>query len=326
MSESREPGGAAGAAGDSAGAANTAGATPAAGPAAGPRSDLRPWLAFAGASAIWGTTFLAISLGNNSLAPVWASALRLALAAVLLTAWCRLARISMPRGAALRASLQYGVISFGLNMPLLYWGEKSVPSGLTAVMYATSPLTAALLARALGMERLTRAKIVGAAVALGGVAVLFSGSLNGQISPAGLIAVFLAAISGATGATLLKRGGRQSPIGANAVACAVGAPIAFALSFMLRETHALPMTFAALFPLLYLTVAGSMGAFVIFSWLVQHWPVSRSAYVGVIVPMLALALGSLVHHERLTAANLAGSALIIVGVVFGMRGAAKAAH
>ena len=292
----------------------------------GGRDSLGPWLAFAGSSGIWGSTFLVISLGNDALAPVWASALRLTAAAALLGAWCVLARIPWPRGAALRSALQYGVISFGINMPLLYWGEKTVPSGLTAVMYATSPITAALLARALGMEHLTRAKVTGAVVALAGVGVLFSGSFGGARSIAGMVAVLFAALSGAAGATLLKRGGRQSPIAANAIAAAIGAPIAYAISFALRESHAVPLTYGALLPLAYLTVAGSMGAFVLFSWLVQHWPVSRSAYVGVVVPMLALALGTAVHHEPLTLAMLAGSALVITGVVIGMRGTPAAAQ
>jgi drug/metabolite transporter (DMT)-like permease len=280
---------------------------------------LGPWLAFAGAASIWGSTFLVISLGNNALPPVWAATVRLVLASIALSVWALIARHPFPRGPALRAALLYGLLAFGINFPLLYWGEKSVPSGLAAVMYATTPLSSALLARALGMERLTRAKLAGAVMALAGVATLFSGSFAGAVSPLGMVSVFVAACCGASGATLLKRGGRQSAIVANAIACALGAPIALAVSFALHESHAVPMTFAALGPLLYLTVAGSMGAFVMFSWLVQRWPVSRSAYVSVVIPLIALSLGSLLHHERLTLAMLAGSALVIAGLVVGMR-------
>lgn len=285
-------------------------------------ASLGPWLAFAGATAIWGSTFLAISMGNDALAPVWAATLRLALASVALTLWALIARHPMPSGAALRAAVYYGVIAFGFNFPLLYWGEMHVPSGLAAVMYATTPLSSALLARALGMERLTRGKLLGAIVALAGVATLFSGSLSGAISPVGMVSVFVAACCGASGATLLKRGGRQSAIVANAIACAIGAPITLALSFLLHESHAVPFTLAALGPLIYLTVAGSMGAFVLFSWLVQRWPVSRSAYVSVVIPMIALSLGAALRHERLTLTTLGGSALVITGLVVGMRGSA----
>ncbi|MGH7741297.1 MAG: DMT family transporter [Candidatus Eiseniibacteriota bacterium] len=289
-------------------------------PGAERRASLGPWMAFAGAASIWGSTFLVISFGNDALAPVWAGTVRLALASVGLGLWARLARHPMPRGAALQATVLYGVFAFGFNFPLLYWGEKTVPSGLTAVVYATTPLSSALLARFLGMEQLTRAKLAGALVALAGVATLFSGSFTGAVAPAGLVSVFLAATCGASGATLLKRGGRQSAIAANAIACAIGAPIALAASFALRESHALPLTFAAIGPLIYLTVAGSMGAFVLFSWLVQRWPVSRSAYVSVVIPMIALSLGALLRHERLTLAMLGGSALVIAGLVIGMRG------
>src|SRR6185295_10867966 len=108
-----------------------------------PTSAVRPWLAFAACGAIWGSTFLVISIGNDALAPVWAATLRLAAASVLLAAWTILRGQRLPRGPALRAALGYGVAQFGVNLPLLYWGERVVPSGLAAVVYATLPLSSA---------------------------------------------------------------------------------------------------------------------------------------------------------------------------------------
>ena len=279
----------------------------------------RPWLAFAACGAIWGSTFLVISIGNDALAPVWAATLRLTLAALLLAAWTRARGRTLPRGAALRAALGYGVAQFGINLPLLYWGEKQVPSGLAAVVYATLPLSSALLARAMGLERLTPAKVTGALVALGGVALLFSSTLRAHAAPVGLAAILVGATAASLGTVLLKRGPRQDPFGANAVGCAIGAAISAALSFALREPHALPATFAAAWPLAYLTVAGSLGAYVIMSWLVNHWSVTRTAYVTVIVPVIALALGALVRHERLAPSSLGGAALVLAGLLLGMR-------
>ena len=132
-----------------------------------PTSEAGPWVAFAACSAIWGSTFLVISIGNDALAPVWAATLRLALAALLLGGVTLARRQALPRGAALRAALGYGVAQFGVNLPLLYWGEKVVPSGLSAVVYATIPLSSALITRAFRMERLTPAKVAGAVVAFG---------------------------------------------------------------------------------------------------------------------------------------------------------------
>ncbi|HTA20681.1 MAG TPA: EamA family transporter [Polyangia bacterium] len=289
------------------------------------RSDTRAWMAFAACGAIWGSTFLVISIGNDTLAPVWAATLRLALAALLLGAWTRARGQALPRGAALRAALGYGVTQFGVNLPLLYWGEMRVPSGLSAVVYATIPLTSALMTRALGMERLTPSKILGAVVAFGGVAVLFSSTLSARVSSVGLGAIFVGATAASLGTVLLKRGPRQDPFGANAVGCAVGAPIAAALSFALGEAHGLPATLGATWPLVYLTVGGSLGAYVIMSWLVNRWSVTRTAYVTVIVPVLALALGAIVRHERLAPSSLGGAALVLAGLLLGMRPEARPA-
>ncbi len=288
-------------------------------PAAAP-SSTRPWLAFGTCGVIWGSTFLVISIGNDTLAPVWAAALRLLLAAILLTAWTMLRRVALPKGAALRTALIYGVCQFGINLPLLYWGEKLVPSGLSAVFYATIPLSSALMTRALGMESLNAFKIVGALTAFGGVAVLFSSSYHGEIAPIGMLAIFAAATIAGFGVILLKRGPRQDPIAANAVATAVGGVMSLAISFGMREAHMLPVTLASALPLLYLTLAGSLGAFVIMSWLVNYWPATRVSYISVIVPVIALVLGSVVRHERLTLVSLAGSALVLVGLLIGMRG------
>jgi drug/metabolite transporter (DMT)-like permease len=278
-----------------------------------------PWAAFAACSAIWGSTFLVISIGNDALAPVWAATLRLVVAAVLLAGVTAARGHTLPRGAALRAALGYGVAQFGVNLPLLYWGERVVPSGLAAVVYATLPLSSALIARAFGLERLTPAKVLGAVVALGGVAVLFSSALRAHAPPLGLAAIFVGATSAGLGTVLLKRGPRQDPFGANAVGCAVGAPIAAAFSLALREPHALPTTLASAWPLLYLTVGGSVGAYVIMAWLVGRWSVTRTAYVTVIVPVIALCLGAVVRHERLASASLGGAALILAGLLLGMR-------
>ena len=67
-----------------------------------------------------------------------------------------------------------------------------------------------------------------------------------------------------------------------------------------------------------------MGAFVLMSWLVNHWAVTRIAYISVLVPVIAMALGSVVRHESITPTNLAGAALVLIGVLIGMRRPAAA--
>src|ERR1700694_4211378 len=105
-------------------------------------------------SLIWGTTFLAIRFGNEATPPVWAATIRLALASVVLFGIAAALRMPMPRGRALRGAALWGLFNLGVNMSLLYIGETTVPSGISAVLFATVPLTTTLLAAGVHVEAL----------------------------------------------------------------------------------------------------------------------------------------------------------------------------
>jgi len=278
----------------------------------------KPWSAFVSCVCIWGSTFLVIRIGNAAVPPLWGATLRLVVAGVILFGLAAVLRQPLPRGAALRAAATYGLFQFGGNFSLLYWGETVVPSGMAAVIFATIPLSTALFTRAFGLEQLTRAKIVGAVVALAGVALIMSSRLE----RAGLIpmlAILIATWLACIGTIALKKGPRQPVIPLNAVACAVGAPVCFALSVLAGEPRALPATAAAVIPIVYLAVAGSVGAFVIFTWLVGRWPITRTSYIAVLLPLVALTLGTLVLGERFSPAAIAGSAVVLIGVAIGLQ-------
>ena len=251
---------------------------------------------------------------------MWAASLRLALATVLLAGIALLLRHPFPRGAALRAALGYGLLQFGLNFSLLYWGETRFPSGLTAVLYATIPLSTALMTAATGLERLTRVTLAGAVVALAGVALLFRDQAAGEVGALPALALLTAATLAAWSGLILKRGPRQSPVWSTAVGSAAGLAVCLAVSFAAGEAHPFPSRFAQWFPVVYLTLAGSVGAFVLFAWLINHWPVTRVSFIAVVNPLVALLLGWVFRDERLTLASLAGSGLVLLGLLFGLRG------
>src|SRR5687767_6138663 len=150
--------------------------------------------AFSGCILIWGSTFLFIAIGNDSLPPVWGATLRVALACLVLFGVMAIRRQPLPRGRALRTATLYGFFQFGLNLPLLYQGETEVPSGLASVLFATIPLLTALLARAVGLEPLDRSRLGGAVIALAGVGVLSWGQLGARVHPVPLLLVLGAVV------------------------------------------------------------------------------------------------------------------------------------
>ncbi len=249
---------------------------------------------------------------------MWAASIRLVLAGILLTILAFVTGGGLPRGAALKAAAQFGFLNFGLSFCLLYWGATSVPSGLTAVIYGIIPLATALFARMFGLERLNALKVGAALIAFAGVTAIFSGQLRAAVPAGPMLAVVTAAISASLSGIMLKRGPRQPPFGANAIACMVGLPVCLAGSFLTREPHVIPTTLVAWVPIVYLTVAGSVGAFVLYAWLVNRWIVSRISFIAVIVPIVALALGTFAHHERLPAASLLGTGMVFAGLALGI--------
>src|SRR5207249_7211895 len=136
-----------------------------------------------------GTTFLAVRCGNEAVPPLWAATLWLAIASVLLFGITRIIGTPLPRGRSLRGAVLWGVFSLGVNLSLLYVGEQTVPSGISAVLFATVPLSTALLAAAFGVERLVSRKLFAAALAIGGVAVIFAGELGVAVPFAGLLTI-----------------------------------------------------------------------------------------------------------------------------------------
>jgi drug/metabolite transporter (DMT)-like permease len=277
-----------------------------------------PFGAFAACSAIWGSTFLVISIGNDTVPPVWAASLRLAAAALILIAIAFLTGKGLPRGAAFRAAALYGLFGFGVNFPLLYRAEQVVPSGLAAVIYATIPLSTAFLAPAFGLERLRSIKVGGALVGLAGVAVIFATRLGGGFGVLALLALVAGATFAALGNLMLKRGPRQPAIGANAVAAGVGFLVTLPISFLLGEAHPVPAAFDEWFPIAYLTLAGSVGAYVMLVWLLNRWTATATSFITLVIPVVAVTLGALVRDEPVTLLTVLGTVLVLGGVSLGI--------
>ncbi|MBI1756300.1 MAG: EamA family transporter [Fimbriimonas ginsengisoli] len=284
------------------------------------RPRFLPYLAFTVTAGIWGSTFLVIRISNEAMPPVWAASMRLLLAGCILSAVLLVSRQPFPKGEAFKAAVAYGACTMGINFSLLYWGETRLPSGLAAVLYATSPISAALLARAFGLEQLTPRKLIAAVLAVIGVAVIFWHEMQTGLPAWPILAVLGAAIFGVLGAILLKRGPKQSAIGSNAIGAFVGAPLAFLASTAFGEAHAIPSTAAQIMPLLYLTIAGSVGAFVIFAWLLGRWQTSSVAFLGAVVPVIAVILGAVVKQEHLSGWSLIGGVIVLVATLTAILG------
>ena len=272
------------------------------------------YAAFAATCLIWGSTFLAIRFGTESVPPVWGAAIRLAIASVLCFLMMKATGGSFPRGPALRAAFWFGCLNLGVNFVLLYWGEQTVPSGTAAVLYATIPITSGIFSALLGVHRLNRLQLISAAIGLSGVALIFSGELQIGAPAAALVGVFTGATCASFSTVLVKKAPRQSTWALNSFGAAVGACVCFVGSTLLGEPKSMPQGVAGWGPILYLAVLGNLGAYALFGWLITKWRVTSASVSALIIPVLAVILGAIVKGEAPPAATYAGAALVLAGV------------
>jgi drug/metabolite transporter (DMT)-like permease len=169
-------------------------------------SNLNVWLALGTVYLVWGSTYLAIAIAVKTLPPLFYSGVRFASAGLILTAWLAF------RGVDLRVSRRelagaaiVGTLLLALANGLVNVAERTVPSGVAALIVASIPLWIVVY-RVVAGERIGRDLLAGVFLGLVGVAILVvPGGLNGTIDLLGAFLLFIATLSWALGTFLSPR-------------------------------------------------------------------------------------------------------------------------
>jgi drug/metabolite transporter (DMT)-like permease len=269
---------------------------------------------------IWGSTWLFIKLGLSELPPFTFAGIRFVVASAILFAIIKARRLSLPRTRADWMLLAItGVLSFSLNYGLVFWGEQYVSSGLAALLQATIPAFGLVIAHFyLPDEQMTPIKIFGVVMGVAGVGVIFSNQLSvaGPRALAGCAALVVGSACAAYANVLVKaRGAKLNP------AILAGGQMIFGLIPLLLIGIPLegnPLHFhwtrMAVISLFYLAIVGSVVAFLLYYWLVQHMDVTKTMLIALVTPVIAVSLGVMVLNEDLNWRTFAGGAMIISGI------------
>ncbi|HET6797111.1 MAG TPA: EamA family transporter [Gemmatimonadales bacterium] len=285
--------------------------------AAGHRLAPLAWVSLCG---IWGSTWLAIKLGLRDLPPITFAGLRFALAGLILTGIITVSGSRLPRSRREWLLLGYtGFLSITLNYALVFWGEQHISSGLAALLSATVPLFGLPLAHYyLATEPLTRRKVAGVILGIIGVAIVFSGELGvgGPIALWASAGIVLAALATAHAGVLIKAEGTHIEPSVMAGVQMLGGCVPLLLVGIALEGN--PLTFhwssLAISTLAYLTLIGSVVAFVVYYWLIRHTEVSGVLMIPLVTPLVAVAFGVALGGERVGWHTALGGAAILGGV------------
>jgi drug/metabolite transporter (DMT)-like permease len=275
---------------------------------------------------IWGTTWAAIRIGLDGVPPFTGVAVRFAIAGTLLLALALALGVPLGRGRHEKALwLANGILSFCLSYAIIYWSEQHIPSGLAAVLFATNPLFVAVLAHfLLAGERLAAAAVAGLVLGFAGVAVIYSDDLSllggPQVRLAALVMLVSPLVS-AVATVAIKRWGRDvHPLSLSAVPMLIASLVMGAVALIVERHRPLVLDGRSVGALLYLAILGSAVTFTVYYWLLARVTATRLALLSYVIPIVAVAVGAALFDEPLRPRLLAGSVLVLAGVVIVSRG------
>jgi drug/metabolite transporter (DMT)-like permease len=287
--------------------------------------------AFAAIYIVWGSTYLAIKVAVETIPPLEAAGVRFLIAGIILYSWARLRGAPKPSPSQRNHLAALGVLMFVPGYAAVFWAERTVPSGVTAVLVATLPFWTLLFEAALlKRRRVTPALAIALATGFVGVLLLTTGvGVPGEgVAWLPCAAVIVGEVFWAVGSVLTTRLDipASSAITSGAEMICGGA-LLLVWSAAIGEWHGVPrLTAGAAAAMAYMVLAGSIVAYNAYVWLLGRTSATRLSSYTYVNPVVALAIGYQFAGERLTRHAVSGSLLVLVSVVlvqWAGRGAAK---
>jgi len=279
-------------------------------------------LAFALVYVFWGSTYLAIGIAVENIPPGLMCATRFTVAGVVMLAWCGLT--GRPVRHTPRQLLHMAIVGtlllMGGNLTLSY-AERVVPTGLSALLIAVTPLWFLVLdSLMLGDHHISPRGKFGLLLGVAGIVVLLWPELRQPASIGGRelwwsLALLAGSFSWAFGSVLSKKWKNPDPFSTIAwqVTFAGLSNLVFAVLFE-PVTH-VHWTTRGIGAMAYLVVCGSWIGYTAYIWLLHHVPTSKVSTYAYVNPVVAVFLGWLVLHERIDHYIALGTAIVVASVV-----------
>lgn len=260
---------------------------------------------------VWGSTYLAIRIGVESIPPLLSAGLRFGTAGLILLPLAVRAR---PTRRQLAGSSVLGLWLLVGGPGLLTVAETHVPSNLAAVLASTTSITVCIWRRLAG-DRLPRMTLVGVAIGFTGVVVLLIAPVTGASAPVPWMLMILFSAALWSTASFYGRGlPAVSGLWAATTVQMIAAGLAMTAAGLVIGERPGDVTLRSGMALVYLVVAGTaaLGAY---GYALAHLPISTVVTHQYVNPVVAIALGALVLGESLAMLEVTG-AVLVVGAVF----------
>ena len=283
------------------------------------RAGLKIFLVYALLCFIWGSTWVVIRFGLESLTPMFSAGLRFTAASIFIFILMKIKNISIQTDVvAIRLYILMGFISFVVAYGLVYWAEQFVPSGMAAVLFAVYPFLVVIFSyiRMPG-EHIGFYKIIGTLLGFSGIIVIFSDSFAGDFTKyiLGMLAVVLSGIVQAWVAVSVKKfGNHLNPLSMNFIPMLIAGISLIIIALFAEDLSKNRVDANAILSILYLAFFGTVITFTSFYWLIKKINIVILSLVAFITPIVALILGFFLYNEELSLRHFIGTALVLTGV------------
>jgi drug/metabolite transporter (DMT)-like permease len=278
------------------------------------------YLAFITVCVIWGTTYLGIAVALETVPVLLVAGLRWMFAGVVMSAMMLASGRGLPKPRLWGPLALLGFLMNIVGNGFVVFAQQYVASGLTAVLIATTPFWSALVERLLpNGERFTTRSLIGLSLGFSGIVVLVwpemtTGGAGGRMFVFGVIAIQLACVGWVVGTSYAKRHELgDNPFASTALQMVFSGIMLLTAATAHGDWAQLSFTPRTLAAMLYLSIAGSLIAYSAYIYAIQHLPLQLVSLYAYINPMIAVALGTLLLNEPLSARTLVAAALVFAG-------------
>jgi drug/metabolite transporter (DMT)-like permease len=258
---------------------------------------------------IWGSTYLGIYYAGRTIPPLFAASTR------FIASGSIMALVVFARGGTLRVSRRalLSCVVIGCLLPgansILFFAERTVPTGLASLIIASVPLWVAALR--LTRERLPWQVLAGVGIGFAGVGVLAQPS--GGAKWWGVALCFCSAVMWATGSFLSARLEMpKDPFAATSLEMLAGGFVMLPMGAF--TVHGFSPSAGSIAGWIYLVIFGSVVGYTAYVWLLANAPLGMVSTYAYVNPVVAITLGVLFRGEHLTWRLLVGAVIVVAAV------------
>jgi drug/metabolite transporter (DMT)-like permease len=282
--------------------------------------DRKQWIAFLGLSLVWGSSFLFIKIALEEVGPFTLAGTRVLIGAIALTITAVMTKAKWDLSREQYINLiVIGFANTALPFFLISWGEILVDSSVASILNGTVPLFVAILAYFwLRDEQLSSNKLVGMLIGFIGVVLVMArdGLAGFQFNIQSQLAILLAAVSYAFSSVYIRKKTPGIPFVVQAAGSLIFANFFLWIgAFLFERPISIPVQSQTWIALVWLGLAGSYIAYLLYFFLLNSAGPSRSVMVTYIMPVVGVVLGVLILGERLDLQLILGTILVISSVV-----------